>query len=241
MVSSELTKDRRPPKLATLATTVLASMALILSSALPANATPSAESALDPDLVTEVTSVWTTYGVSAEDQEDLLSKMSNGEPLDSMTGEAAIAIDQIENDAELIEVQRFTDGSINVLTFETPAEPETESGEVSTKSVTNCSASGSRRNDCSVYGWFTAVQLGFLATYVLTTGSSKILSYSQPIVQCFSGINCQAPFFSVTRLNQSGSLAAQVSLGVSWNYIVVGGGSTTYLHLYVRDQSAWTN
>lgn len=204
----------------------------------PVAAQGSAE--LPAGLIAELTTVWTEHGMTEATQSNLIAKVQSGATLDSMTEAEPVDVTESVGDGELTQTRTYADGSINVLTLQTAS--EVSDGEVGTTSVDSCSsASGFRYNDCLVFGWFNWVQLSFRASYVIGTSAAQIVDYNSPFVQCFTGVTCDTPFFSVTRLEQDGSAPAEVGVASTWQVVAVGTSSTTYLRLYVQDTSAWTD
>ncbi|WP_165068166.1 hypothetical protein [Marisediminicola senii] len=195
-------------------------------------------SLLPQELVAELSETWTQHEVSASNQVALLEKLEAGVPLDAQTGIDPVSVNLVEGSDGPIEVRRFADGSVNVLSLQSPA---VSSGEGSPRSVTGCTQSGLRYNNCLVAGWFTGVQLSFRATYVLGTSAAQIISYDTEQVQCSAGLECTTPEFTSVRLQQSGSTPATVVLSTQYTLVVIGGTGTTNLVLTVQDQSAASN
>ncbi|MDO4138091.1 hypothetical protein [Clavibacter michiganensis] len=194
---------------------------------------------LAPEVVASLQATWAENGVGTETQKALISKLDSGQLLDAMTGGTPVKTDISTMGTTEKQVQRFADGSINIVKIEGAVAPP--KGQVSTQGVGGCTASGFRRDNCSIDGWFTGVRLGFNATFVYGTGTGRILAYSNPVVTCINGITCSDPVFSMVRKQQSGSLRADLGMYTLYSFIGVGGTNTTYLHLYVKDHSAYTN
>jgi hypothetical protein len=222
--------------------TAAGAVALLFTAALASPAAATETQALPGEFVEELTSVWTDNGVDASVQADLLEKMQGGFPLDSMTAEHPVSSDSSTRDGFATTVNTYGDGSINVLSVELPK--ATEPGP-SARAIIGCSGGGTSNTytNCSVSGWFTGVQLSFFAGYTLSAaGNARINSYTTPtLAACAAGLTCTPATFEVIRTQQSGSSAAQVNVVSNWAYLVIGGGGTTRLALYVKNLSATTN
>ncbi len=219
-------------------TTAIAALALSLM--VPASANAAAKTpGLSPELVSSLQATWSVNGVPADTQKALVSTLERGVPLDAMKGGEPVATDVSTIGNTQKQVQRYPDGSINVVSL--PVNSPSATGQIGTDAIDHCRVQGFRRDNCTVSGWFTGVQLGFNATYVLGTNTGRILSYANPSVNCSPGLNCTSPTFTVTRAHQDGDLPADVGLYTNYSFIGIGGAGTTYLHLIVRDRDAHTN
>ncbi|MFT2707523.1 hypothetical protein [Clavibacter zhangzhiyongii] len=219
-------------------TAAIAALAFSLMVPTAANAAATT-TGLAPELVSSLQATWSANGVSADTQKTLVSTLERGVPLDAMKGGEPVATDVSTDGNTQTQVQRYPDGSINIVSLPVNTPPATD--QFSTDAIDHCRVQGFRRDNCTVSGWFTGVQLAFNATYVLGTGTGRILSYANPSVTCSIGLNCTSPTFTVTRAHQDGDLAADVGLYTNYSFVDIGGSGTTYLHLLVRDRDAHTN
>ncbi|WP_145985704.1 hypothetical protein [Microbacterium phyllosphaerae] len=184
-----------------------------------------------------LTALWDEYGVSTADQQGLLAKAEAGLAVDSMLGGTPLSVETHPEERGTTTVQRFPDGSINVTFVEEPA--ELGEGDVAARAVEGCTTQGlNGRRNCSVWGTFGLVYLGFIADYTIGDGVARINAYRAPTVQATWPLSTSTPSFEVTRLAQAGSLPADMALSV----VYTGAGSgTTRLVFQVQNRAAWTN
>lgn len=222
----------------------------------PTGAASADDSVLPASFVQEVTTVWTDNGLSAQLQASLLEKLSAGQALDANTGAEPVSSETSTVDGYIRTVSTYADGSISVASVETPAAASVASTSASTRfvapeglvspmSVSNCSSKSSPApgamtwNHCTAYGWFTGVDLAFIFSgTAIAAGGTHIDSYNTPVANCAFPLSCESPKFTMIKKTQSGSTAAHLELSTQYN----GAGSgTTYLHLFGKDNSFYTN
>ncbi|MHC2999766.1 hypothetical protein [Microbacterium sp. HJ5] len=229
---------RSKPLARTLMGTVL--VAAFASSLLAAPAYAVEESPLEPEFVAEVTSKWTQYGVTPEQQDALLDKLSAGMPVDAMMDTAVPVSTETHEDRDSLDtVKRYEDGSISVFEVEKPKVKATDGP--TTMVVEGCTKSGTRWTGCSANGWYTAVTLAFKVSMDVGNPNlgrpAYLISYNTPTFKCMV-TSCTYPVFELIRTTQSGSLPAMVNLATTWSNIF--GSGTTRLSLQVKNGTANT-
>jgi hypothetical protein len=190
----------------------------------------------------ELRTVWTANGVSTTAQERLLSKLEKKQPLDATRAES-VPIWIVKSDAEGAHtaVATYSDGSIAVISNRPTITTEMTATSAMSRSVTNCTDGGTsnRFSNCTVFGWFTGVNLSFIADYYASpNGVSAITGYRSGTVACSFPLSCLTPAFALVRKTQSGPNPATLTLTTTWSGL---GSGTTRLALFVLGASAYSN
>lgn len=219
---------------------LLGSILLVGSFAAPATAHEGPE--LPTEFVAHVTSVWTEHGVSPATQGALLEKLAAGEVLDANLGAAPISSTSHTGDDYITKVNTFADGSISVITTERPTAATTPGG-VSPMGIAGCYVSGLTFTDCTTSGWYTGVSLGHLVSYRLHQGNyAYFISWGSAFRQCAPGLSCSDPVINMVKQYQAGSSdSAWMNVSVSYSYVGIGGGGTTFHNTYLKGTQAWTS
>lgn len=221
-------------RFASLAIAALVSVPLTAGLVAPAHAS---EANLDDAFVADVTSVWSAYGVSAEQQAQLLSTLATGGLVDAVAESAApTRVEDIETATDITTVQHFADGSINLMVIEKPQDVDTAS---TTRDVSACTKNGTTWTNCNVNGWYTGVALAFFANMNVGSPSigqpAVINKWWSPTVKC-TALSCSTPTFELIRQTQSGTAPAMLNLVTTWSALI--GSGTTRLSLQVKNGTA---
>lgn len=181
------------------ATAAAAGVSLLLFGvAVPASATETA------DPFADARAGFTQLGLSSHESDLLLGKLTNGEPLDSMTdGAVPVRTDQYvqvgdapyAGDGDQVTVKWFADGSPVVTSTEAPTEPAKNETARAIDGCTYTSGSGySRAYGCTVTAWWGTIQIAFLADYTLVQGGPDYISDAyNGWQQCVYPTSCARP------------------------------------------------
>lgn len=232
-------------------TSTLIAAVAIAALAVPAQAASAATTpTLPPELIQEVTSVWTQNHVPASTQRALIAKMNAGQALDAGSGATPVKSKHSYENGYDVTVDTYADGSIGVVKLEHP-KPVSDTlvlggPTVTPMSVSNCQikeaiAPGTVRwTGCTAYGWFTGVALAFVFTgTAYAQGGTTINSYWGKTVSAGPGVSVGEPWYEVTRQTQNYAGSAGMNLSVVWGTAL--GSGTTRLWLWGNNNNFWTN
>ncbi|GAB3142458.1 hypothetical protein [Marisediminicola antarctica] len=134
-------------------------------------------SALQPDNsgnpeLAELRDFFDEYGVGKGAQGKLIAKHLSGGTWEAASSDnTPVATETYEEDGNDVTVNRYSDGSVNVLKVEQPADQSTE--RFSTQAISGCasstSGSESRRTGCKVDFWYGLVSMSFYASFTYVT------------------------------------------------------------------------
>ncbi|WP_223585974.1 hypothetical protein [Microbacterium sp. OVT16B] len=210
-------------------------LAAVAASALPSAALADTTAADEDAYGTSeaaMVAVWTEYDVPAATQDQLLAKLDQGTPLDSMLGLAPVSQEEHSEGAKQVTVSRFSDGSVAVSSIA----PDSSS---LARSVDGCTTVATTyATNCKVYGWLGPVEMSFRSSYTKNDRHASVYNWGQTTWGCGPG-TCSEPVFELVRQYQSGESAAQINLKTNYNFAT--GNTSVTLSLFVKDRTAWSN
>lgn len=202
----------------------------------------SAPSSSPSEFENHLRSVWTAHDVPSDTQSDLIASLESGQALEAqMQTEEPVTVDESRQDGVLEQVQRYSDGSINVVKLDleaTTAPTANESGEgvLLPMAIRGCTTSWSPSvttyRNCTAEGWFTGVHLSGLVNVDSYIPSTKIVKTWAPTINC-TGVTCTPPTWTRHRTTGTNSAPAKAELTTYWTYAGVASG-TTRLIVYSR-------
>ena len=158
-------------------------LALILGASLVALPTASASAADEKadnsrSIVNELREFMTEYGVDKPTQGKLIAEYLSGGTWESASSaNVPVATDSYVELGYHFTINRYSDGSVNVLRVELPVEQI--DGQITTQAISGCSVvnsgTSSARNGCKVDFWYGLVAMSFRASFTyLTPGYDRI-------------------------------------------------------------------
>ncbi|MFF2389373.1 hypothetical protein [Agromyces sp. NPDC058104] len=213
---------------------------LVLALALGNFAAPAYAADAEPDW-TYLTEFNEQYGVSAEDQANLLEKARAGELPDSMTGASPVSVEASADG--LTKIERFEDGSVLVSEIEEPA--VVAPGQIQPRGIAGCTqTSGSgwvQYTGCTVSTASSYATLSFKASYIrASNGTGQITRADTPSAQTYYGSCDASPTINVVRaVSQGASLPAVAT--EHCHYVSYNGATSEdlYQSLRVTGAEAW--
>jgi len=190
---------------------------------------------------------FTSQGVPAEVQDQLIAKLDAGKPLDSMVRDAVpINITTRQVGDELVSTSTYADGSVLVSSLETPSASGTATTgarAVTPQSISGCKESNGGgyvvETNCRVENNTGTFDLFFNATYERYTGGAQIDKANGASVVAHYG-SATKPTVGIKRAKADGSYEAYAT---EHSYYTAQGGKSSedlYLSLRVNLKKAYT-
>lgn len=119
---------------------------------------------------TDIRAFFDEYGVAPASQDRLIRTYMQGKRWDSSSSVSTpIRTTTYLSGKESKTVNRYQDGSVNVVSWEQP-------GAQNSRAIIGCTKNGNSYSNCKVDFWHGLVAMSFRADYSLTPGANKITS-----------------------------------------------------------------
>lgn len=196
--------------------------------------------ALTPQQEAEIRASFNEFNVDPKQQDKLIKKLQNGQPLDAFTDAQPVQVEDRSTALEDVTIERYADGSFKEQSVEKAV--EAAPGVVAPMAViNNCSYSGGSGyavySGCSIAAnWSGIINLAFVATYQhVNGGPSSIISVGNSTQNC-AGVSCESPTVWIGRGSSIGTTPAwaqaQSRVQAAW------GSWEVWVQLQVRPSTA---
>lgn len=221
-------------------TALVASFALALLTSAPASAATLPIDA-EPPIAVELRAFLTDHGVDSGTQEDLIEEYLAGEIWDSASSDSIPTSTEMYMEGSYhYTVNRYPDGSVNVLRVEQPIERTTgsEDGVVTPRAISGCSVvnsgTSSHRNGCKVDFWWGAVAMSFYASFTyVTPGYDRIKEVWGAGWSIGGACGTNQNYFGIQKMYENSSGPARARLEVQAQMCGIPYSTTFFLQLTV--------
>lgn len=134
-----------------------------------------------------VRSIWTRYSVPAPTQDQLMTRLKQGQQTDADSGASPTTTEHSDEGAMSVTVQRFNDGSISVSRT---TNPKARTSGITANSVSQCKGSSGGDyvkyyNGCLAEQWTASVSWAMRFNYRVVYGAAYVGSHWDEQYSCF--------------------------------------------------------